>query len=96
MAAQRSGSKAAWDRTSSMAREAAHVTMLQRSPTYIVSLPARDKLAMRLRRWLPAWRPYADPRRTPVLYVAAGIAQTRVKSTDNKGNDWKHQQRYQS
>ncbi|WLE63566.1 NAD(P)/FAD-dependent oxidoreductase [Burkholderia plantarii] len=38
----------------SMAREAAHVTMLQRSPTYIVSMPARDKLAMRLRRWLPA------------------------------------------
>ncbi|MCA8167126.1 flavin-containing monooxygenase [Burkholderia gladioli] len=38
----------------SMAREAAHVTMLQRSPTYIVSLPARDKVAMRLRRWLPA------------------------------------------
>lgn len=24
------------------------------------------------RRWLPAWRPYADPRHTPVLYVAAG------------------------
>lgn len=38
----------------SMAQQAAHVTMLQRSPTYIVSLPARDKLAMRLRRWLPA------------------------------------------
>ncbi|ACR32068.1 flavin-containing monooxygenase [Burkholderia glumae] len=38
----------------SMAREAAHVTMLQRSPTYIVSMPARDKLAARLRRWLPA------------------------------------------
>ncbi len=38
----------------SMAQQAAHVTMLQRSPTYIVSLPARDKLAARLRRWLPA------------------------------------------
>ncbi|WP_414439951.1 flavin-containing monooxygenase [Burkholderia sp. 22PA0106] len=38
----------------SMAQQAAHVTMLQRSPTYIVSMPARDKLAMRLRRWLPA------------------------------------------
>lgn len=33
--------------------EAAHVTMLQRSPTYIVSLPSRDHLAAFLRRWLP-------------------------------------------
>jgi len=33
-----------------MAEEAAHVTMLQRSPTYVLSLPARDKLAQRLER----------------------------------------------
>jgi monooxygenase len=33
--------------------QAAHVTMLQRSPTYIVSLPSRDHLASLLRRWLP-------------------------------------------
>jgi cation diffusion facilitator CzcD-associated flavoprotein CzcO len=33
-----------------MAGEAAHVTMLQRSPTYVLSLPARDKLAQRLER----------------------------------------------
>jgi len=33
---------------------AAQVTMLQRSPTYIVSVPARDPWARRLRRWLPA------------------------------------------
>ena len=38
----------------SLAVRAAHVTMLQRSPTYIVSIPARDKIADRLRRWLPA------------------------------------------
>ena len=37
----------------SMARTAAHVTMLQRSPTYIASLPARDPLADLLRRTLP-------------------------------------------
>ncbi|MDB5691725.1 MAG: NAD(P)/FAD-dependent oxidoreductase [Alphaproteobacteria bacterium] len=30
-----------------MADEAAHVTMLQRSPTYVVSRPARDRLARR-------------------------------------------------
>lgn len=33
---------------------AAHVTMLQRSPTYIVSRPARDEAAEALRRRLPA------------------------------------------
>jgi cation diffusion facilitator CzcD-associated flavoprotein CzcO len=36
-----------------MAEEAAHVTMLQRSPTYIASLPAEDRIATRLRRFLP-------------------------------------------
>jgi len=36
-----------------LARTAAHVTMLQRSPTYIVSLPGRDPLADHVRRMLP-------------------------------------------
>ena len=36
-----------------MAETAAHVTMLQRSPTYIVSLPARDPIADGLRKLLP-------------------------------------------
>ncbi|MBK9314523.1 MAG: NAD(P)/FAD-dependent oxidoreductase [Acidobacteria bacterium] len=36
-----------------MADKAAHVTMLQRSPTYMVSLPAVDKVANWLRRHLP-------------------------------------------
>ena len=36
-----------------MAGTAGHVTMLQRSPTYVASRPARDKLATRLER-LPA------------------------------------------
>ena len=36
-----------------MARTAGHVTMLQRSPTYVISLPARDRLAARLQRRLP-------------------------------------------
>src|SRR4051795_1262893 len=35
-----------------LAGHAEHVTMLQRSPTYIVSLPAKDSLAAWLRRWL--------------------------------------------
>ena len=37
----------------SLAEMAAHVTMLQRSPTYILSLMARDPVANHLRRWLP-------------------------------------------
>ncbi|HYM01944.1 MAG TPA: NAD(P)/FAD-dependent oxidoreductase, partial [Stellaceae bacterium] len=37
-----------------MAEKAAHVAMLQRSPTYIVSLPAEDAIARWLRRHLPA------------------------------------------
>jgi monooxygenase len=36
-----------------MAQEAAHVTMLQRSPSYVMSLPRRDPFALRARRWLP-------------------------------------------
>lgn len=41
-----------------VAETAAHVTMLQRSPTYIVALPSRDKIANDLRKRLPA--PIAD------------------------------------
>src|SRR6058998_3652977 len=37
-----------------MAKDAAHVTMLQRSPTYVVSRPAQDPLANKLRRNLPS------------------------------------------
>ena len=36
-----------------MAKQASHVTMLQRSPTYVVSRPAQDPLANKLRRNLP-------------------------------------------
>ena len=36
-----------------MAETASHVTMLQRSPTYITSLPAKDPVAQLLRRCLP-------------------------------------------
>ncbi len=36
-----------------MAKEAAQVTMLQRSPTYVLSIPAEDIFANTLRRFLP-------------------------------------------
>lgn len=35
-------------------RGAAKVTMLQRSPTYVLSMPAVDMIGQRLRRWLPS------------------------------------------
>jgi monooxygenase len=41
-----------------MAKTAAHVTMLQRSPTYVLSLPARDPIADALRRRLPRMLAY--------------------------------------
>jgi len=36
-----------------MAKEAAHVTMVQRSPSYVAARPARDKVAAGLKRVLP-------------------------------------------
>jgi monooxygenase len=41
-----------------MAKRAAHVTMLQRSPSYVVSRPSVDGIAERLKRWLPATLAY--------------------------------------
>ena len=41
-----------------MAKTAAHVTMLQRSPTYVLSLPGRDPIAEALRRRLPRMLAY--------------------------------------
>ena len=45
-----------------MAEKAAHVTMLQRSPSYIASLPSQDTIANGLRRLLPARLAYAASR----------------------------------
>src|SRR5688500_2845914 len=42
-----------------MAEHAEHVTMLQRSPTYIMTLPAEDRIANFLRRHLPERLSYA-------------------------------------
>ncbi len=50
-----------------MAQTAAHVTMVQRSPTYAVARPARDRLADRLRRRLPMGLAYTLTRWKNVL-----------------------------
>jgi monooxygenase len=51
-----------------LAKEAAHVTMLQRSPTYMVSRPSQDKIANRLRKLLPAKTAYGLTRWKNVLF----------------------------
>ena len=45
-----------------MAKDVAHIVMLQRSPTYVVSRPARDVVANALRAVLPAKWAYAITR----------------------------------
>ena len=45
-----------------MAEKASHVTMVQRSPTYIVSMPGKDRLANVLNALLPATWAYAITR----------------------------------
>jgi cation diffusion facilitator CzcD-associated flavoprotein CzcO len=52
-----------------MARTAGHVTMLQRSPTYIVSMPEQDAIANSLRRRLPAKWAYKLSRWKNVAYM---------------------------
>jgi cation diffusion facilitator CzcD-associated flavoprotein CzcO len=52
----------------SMAEQAAHVTMLQRSPTYVVSLPGTDRIANALRRFLPSKAAYGMTRWKNVLF----------------------------
>ena len=50
-----------------LARQAAHVTMLQRSPTYIVARPSEDKIANWLRSKLPVRTAYGLTRWKNVL-----------------------------
>lgn len=50
-----------------LARTAAHVTMLQRSPTYVISRPANDAIADRLRARLPRRAAYALARGKNIL-----------------------------
>ncbi|MDX6595611.1 MAG: monooxygenase [Solirubrobacterales bacterium] len=54
-----------------MAADAAQVTMLQRSPTYVISMPGEDGLANRLRRHLPDRAVYAIVRWKNVLLQGA-------------------------
>jgi monooxygenase len=50
-----------------IAKSAGHVTMLQRSPTYVVTRPSEDRLAQRLNRLLPSHLAYRLTRWKNVL-----------------------------
>ncbi len=50
-----------------MAERAAHVVMLQRSPTYVVARPSEEALAKRLGRWLPPRLTHAVVRSKNIL-----------------------------
>ncbi|MFI7004720.1 flavin-containing monooxygenase [Nocardia sp. NPDC050175] len=52
----------------SLTEQGAHVTMLQRSPSYVVSRPARDSFAMKVRRYLPPRAAYAVVRAKNVAF----------------------------
>jgi monooxygenase len=58
-------------------RAAAHVTMLQRSPAYIVSLPGIDDLAVRLRERLAPQRAYALIRWKNIVVTTASYQLSR-------------------
>ena len=51
-----------------LAKTAAHVTMLQRSPTYVVSRPAEDRFANKLREFLPGKLAYFIIRWRNILF----------------------------
>ena len=62
-----------------LAEKAAHVTMLQRSPTYVVSQPSKNALAGMLRRYLPVRTAYAIARWYYVLFGIYFFALCRRK-----------------
>ncbi len=69
-----------------IARTAAHVTMLQRSPTYVLSIPARDASLDRLvrvlpRRWAFAWGRARNRTVARWLYAACRRWPERMRRT---------------
>ena len=64
-----------------IAADTAHVTMLQRSPTYVLSVPSRDGLAARARRLLPGPVAYGVTRWKNVL-LATGFYQLSRRRPD--------------
>jgi monooxygenase len=75
-----------------MAKQAAQVTMLQRSPTYIVAMPGEDPIAKAVRRVLPLKAAYAVIRWKNVLLQQATYTLSKrrpsiVKKLIRRGNE---------
>ena len=62
-----------------LAAEAGHVTMLQRTPTWMFSRPAKDALANFLRRWLPEELAYRITRWKNIRLQNLGFKRAREK-----------------
>jgi len=62
-----------------MAERAAHVTMLQRSPSYVVTLPAEDPIAKFFQRVLPSKAAYSLIRWKNVLLMMFSFRMSRWK-----------------
>jgi cation diffusion facilitator CzcD-associated flavoprotein CzcO len=60
-----------------LAKRAAHVTMLQRSPSYVISLPGEDPVARALRRVLPTRLVYSIVRWKNVLLTMLSFQLSR-------------------
>ncbi|MEI9886162.1 MAG: NAD(P)/FAD-dependent oxidoreductase [Rhizomicrobium sp.] len=69
-----------------MAKSAAHVTMLQRSPTYVVSRPAEDAFANWLRAKLPPMLAYGITRWRNVLFGMLFFNMARKNPQKTKQN----------
>jgi cation diffusion facilitator CzcD-associated flavoprotein CzcO len=67
-----------------MAADAAHVTMVQRSPTYVAAVPSRDRIADGLRRWLPQRAAYSTVRWKNILFAMFTFQLSRRRPTTMK------------
>ena len=76
-----------------IAQRAAHVTMLQRSPSYIVSLPAEDPIAAVLRRILPEKVAYFIVRWKNILLTMLSFQLSRRRPSVMKALIRKHIER---
>lgn len=61
-----------------MAEDAEQVTMLQRSPTYVLSMPSEDSITEWLRQYLPEWLVYRITRTRNIILqrIVYDVAQT--------------------
>ncbi|MBK9972718.1 MAG: NAD(P)/FAD-dependent oxidoreductase [Acidimicrobiaceae bacterium] len=69
-----------------IAKTAAHVTMLQRSPTYVAAGPDKDVVANALRKVLPAKAAYAVTRKKNIALQQFIYGQSRTKPARMKAN----------